>query len=185
MLRKPVGALLLAALAAGCESIETSSESNPKADLSRIKTWAWMEGQDGGTLNSPTDREHVTAAVVESLGAGLAGRGLTYSGTGVPDAYVAFRIDLEHVIRVMDYYSSVGTGWTWRGFQGRTVDVKNSELVEYDQGMLVVDIVDAKTGMFLWRGTARAIVEPETPRTEKEKLAREAATKVAKEFPGR
>jgi len=177
--------LLAAALAAGCSSIETSSESNPKADLSRIRTWAWMEGQDGGTMGSPTDREHVTAAVAESLGAGLAERGLAYSGTGVPDAYVAFRIDLEHVVRVMDYYTSVGTGWTWRGFHGRTVDVKNSELVEYEQGTLVVDVVDAKTGMFLWRGTAKAVVDPDTQRADKEKLARAAATKVAKEFPGR
>ena len=86
---------------------------------------------------------------------------------------------------MVDYYTEVGPGRTWNGFYGSTRDVRHTAFIEYDSGTLVVDLVDAKTGMFLWRGTARAAVAPGMDRAQKEALAREAALKVAAEFPAK
>ena len=65
--RAILAAVLLAsaALACGCSSVSTDSESAAGADLSAIRTWAWMQGQDPGRLGDPADRAHVTAVVAE------------------------------------------------------------------------------------------------------------------------
>lgn len=177
-------ALLLAAagFAAGCESIEVSSETAPRADLGAVRTWGWVQGQKTGTLGSPEDRQHVLGAIADSLASELAKTGVASAAGGAPDVFVAFDVGAENVSRYVDYTRTTGHGYAWRGFHPMETTEVERVLVEYALGTLVVDLVDAKTGNFLWRGTAQAAVERDLPRAEKESLAREAVVKIIKEF---
>ena len=177
-------ALLLAAagFAAGCESIEVKSESAPRADLNAVHTWGWVEGQKLGSLGSPEDRQHVLGAIADSLATGLAKAGVAAAAEASPDVLVAFDVGAENVSRFVDYQRTTGHGHVWRGFHSMETTETERVLVEYALGTLVVDLVDAKTGHFLWRGTAQAAVDREMSRAEKESLARKAAAKVIKEF---
>jgi hypothetical protein len=177
-------ALLLAAagVAAGCESIEVKTESAPRADLGALRTWGWAQGQQIGTLGAPEDRQHVLGAVADSLSTGLAKSGLASAAGEAPDVFVAFEVSAENVSRYVDYTRTTGHGYAWRGFHPMETTEIERVFVEYALGTLVVDLVDAKTGHFLWRGTAQAAVDRELPRAEKESLARDAAAKIVKEF---
>ena len=185
MNRSPIAALAAAAcLAAGCAGVEVSSQTAPGADLASIRSWAWVEGQQLGAAGDPADRRHVVAVISDGLAEGFAKAGVAPAGGGAPDALVGFAIDLEQVARHVDYVRTRGAGYAWRGFHSMSIREVDTVYVEYALGTLVVDVVDARTGNFLWRGTAVAEFDRTAPRGDKEKAAREAAAKIAEAFAG-
>jgi hypothetical protein len=91
---------------------------------------------------------------------------------GSPDFLIAIHISTERKIDVTDYGYSVSRRWPTRD-----VDVRS-----YKQGTVIVDFIDAGTKEMFWRGTASGIMADRTPE-QQEALAKEAATKLVKEFP--
>lgn len=171
-----------AALSAGCGSFATRGETAPGADLSAVRTFAWMEGQELGFAGSASDREHLSAAAAEALSAGFQARGLAPAGAGAPDVFVAFRAEVERETYVTDFGHSTAGSWNRAGFYGRRG--YDPMVVTYDAGTLIVDVVDARTQKLLWRGTARADVDRNDTRADREAQVRAAAASIAAEWPG-
>ena len=73
-------------------------------------------------------------------------------------------------IRTFDY------GYTWRGFPRQYVDVH-----EYEQGTVIVDVVDPATHRLLWRGQGVARVDPDPNKYVKE--IRKAVDEIVEKFP--
>jgi hypothetical protein len=65
-----------------------------------------------------------------------------------------------------------GNGW-----------VGGPNIVTYDEGTLLIDFIDPKTRTMIWRGTASAVVNPDSSGEKKEELVREAVAKIMEQFP--
>jgi len=75
--------------------------------------------------------------------------------------------------RIVVYPSSFGYGYRW-GSPWRGYDVR-----EYDEGTIVIDLIDARQRAVVWRGTGTRVV---TSRTSEEDL-REVVWEILDEYP--
>ena len=54
---------------------------------------------------------------------------------------------------------------------------------EYEEGSLILDFVDTKSKKMIWRGAAKAVVDPSNTPEKREKLINEAVNEILKNFP--
>lgn len=163
------GALCLAIVAAtlnGCTTIRVSTTYDPSTDFTSLRTYSWFSGPHVGT--TPLDTR-----VREAVDAELAARGYGMAAEGDADfvvnhlARVHGRIDVKEI---RAYYG----GGQWR--QETYVD-------EYDEGTLVLDVLEPTSAKVLWRGTAAALLDPERSLGDRDEAMRETVKRVLDGFP--
>ena len=73
-----------------------------------------------------------------------------------------------------------GAGWRggW-GVEPRT----ETNVYAYDEGMLILDVLRPEPAQLLWRGVARAVVDPGASPEEREARIRQAVRQLLEAFP--
>jgi hypothetical protein len=126
-----------------------SSHVERGLDLSRYQTFDWgpadaLPTGDPRLDRDPFFKDHVQGAVEK----GLFARGLRLPDTGPPDvlihyhAHISKRIDVNRIDRDSGYGYCSQPGCP-------------SDVVQYEAGTLVLDMVDAQTNRLIWRGWAQ------------------------------
>jgi hypothetical protein len=139
---------IASALIAGCApTITVSSHVDRTVDFSRYHSYDWgpadaLPTGDPRLDQNPFFKDHVQGAVERQLAA----KGLRLTMSDAPDllihyhANIARRFDVNRADRTYGYC--------------RTGDCP-TDIVEYEAGTLVIDIMDARTNTLLWRGWAQ------------------------------
>ena len=158
----------------GCSGITTSADYDPAADFSRMKSWAWFEGgPPQPKLDSLTDGR-IRSSVEGELGA----RGLPKTEAAKADFLVQYHAAVQRKVEARPTTVSVGYGWRYGA-----IGMSSSEIHTYDEGTLVVDFIDPQKKELVWRGTARAAVDPSRTPEEKSARIREAVQRILEQFP--
>ncbi|HVX96745.1 MAG TPA: DUF4136 domain-containing protein [Polyangia bacterium] len=153
------GLFALLVLAAGCATVSVSNDYDRSVDFSRFHTFAVAGGRvfmngisdDGNTLLK--DRIH------RAVSAALTSKGLTET-TERPDLLVGYlagartRTEIEGM---PPYAPEMGPYW-YGGWWGPGYAEWWTRT--YDEGTLVIDLVDQATHKLVWRAYARAEVKP-------------------------
>jgi hypothetical protein len=135
---------------------EIRVDMDPKVDLRTYKTFAFFD-------NVSTDRAGYGTLVSQRLKQAtrpqLEQRGFTYSESD-PDLRVNFFVrvvDKQEVRSAPGYYGyRAGYYGAWAGYP------YNVETVEYRQGTLSIDLVDARRKQLVWQGVAEGKVSDES-----------------------
>jgi len=179
-------ALLAFTLACGCAPISVHVRYDPKVDFSDYKTFDWIprpEKDNPAADVVPGFREKVRLTL-ERL---LAERGITPAPEGSQaDLHVAFYFHISQHSRAW-WVSNWGYPYyPWVGYWGYRWDPWFDpwspgwvEVVSYDVGTMVVDVVEAKTKRLVWRGWGRGVTDPQAP---DQKLL-EAVRRIMNRFP--
>ena len=128
-----------------------SSHVDRGINFARYRTYDWgpadaLPTGDPRLDKNPFFKDHVEGAVEKQLAA----RGLEMSTSGTPDLLIHYhasinqRIDINRVDRRYGYCYGVDCP---------------SDVIEYEAGTLVLDIVDSRTNRVIWRGWAQDTVE--------------------------
>jgi hypothetical protein len=143
----------LAAAAAAllaCSHAKVETQFDPKAEFARYRTWAWVAEQPGPEQAEAVRNPAVMGLVRQAVERELGARGLARASGPEPDLLVAVlgfahdRIEVTHY----GYAEPVAYGWySPPGAYGTNVQ-------QYREGTLVLDLVDARTKQLVWRGTA-------------------------------
>ena len=167
-MRRLIAILILGG--AGCSSVSVSTDYDPQTDFSRLKTYDWMPGRP------PLGSDTLTSSRIQrAVDDGLRARG--YVKASRPDFHVAYQVSVGQ--RVESIPSS-DYAYGWR----RSYSMSGgTEVRTYDEGTLILDVVDPASKTLLWRGTARSVVEPGLMPEEREAKIREAVEKLLEEFP--
>jgi len=135
--------LLLCGTLISCSSVTVKSDFDANANFAQYKTFDFMSrSRDGNPLNN----KRVEAAIEQELIA----KGLQKQAAGRPDLLVAYHTNVKDKIDVDTY------GYRY-GRYGRRVGTYTT-VQKYQQGTLVVDLVDAKEKELVWRGWAKGEV---------------------------
>jgi hypothetical protein len=150
--------LLLAALSAslGCATVSVQTEYDAKADFARYKTYDFISAVPGQeqapSVRNPVVRGWINTAVENEL----ARKGCARAPLGVePDFLVAYHAWGKQKVEVSQYGYGYMSGPYYYGMYpypaatGVVTDVH-----EYVEGTFVLDFVDNKTKLLVWRGTA-------------------------------
>ncbi|MEO8594910.1 MAG: DUF4136 domain-containing protein [Candidatus Solibacter sp.] len=120
---------------------------DPGTDFSHVRGYQWRTHPVYEKNPGLQEKYHVAIQLVMEAGnAELAKRGLHAEDVS-PDVYVTFYVLAHDAQEINIVTSSWGSGYGWYGAPSWTV----TEVQDYLQGMLVIDIVDAATSKLLWR----------------------------------
>jgi len=170
-------AIGLAAIAAGCAvtSMNVSSHVRRGLDIGQYSTYAWAPADalptgDPRLDQNPYFQDYVQGAVEKQL----ASRGMLASRAGTPDlllhyhASIDTRIDVSRSEREYERcHSSDCSSWVER----------------YEAGTLVIDVVDTRANLLIWRGWAQDSVEAFENRDRMRQKVTEAVRRMMATFP--
>ena len=168
--------LVLVAAATTTAAQKVKVGSDPRADFSKYKTYAWS---DGMAAANPL----VNQLILQTVDEALAAKGLKRVSKD-PDVTLAAFAALNSDLHIS--YPTWGRSATSATATGMSVSTQS---VALSKGALVVDIADARTKDMIWRGTAtQTLTEPPTGISAKdaknvENHIRKAVEKMFKQFP--
>jgi hypothetical protein len=141
--RTVLGVVLLV-LSAACATTKIKSEGDKKFDYSKWKTFGWLPAKGEIAEGSPFWPD-VQRMVTQAL----APKGLTPAGSGQPDCMVGFYAGIGVV-------SDVDWGYIYMPWWTSNPRLLNND--DFSKGVVVLDLMDARTKQLVWRGGARQYV---------------------------
>ena len=175
--RRYRGALAVLILALGaCHNVEVRTIAAPGAPLTGRTTFRILpapvaSGPALGTIDPMLENSITYQAIREELRTAFESRGYRYSPQAA-DLDVAYYATAAPVLdlRTFNY------GYDWRGFPRQAIDV-----YQYEQGTVIVDVIDPETRHLLWRGEGKAAVSTDPARYAEQ--LRKAVHEIVKRFP--
>lgn len=185
------GLLCLALLSAACAGVRVHSDHDAEIDVTRFQSFAWLEPplRDEPQSEAPyadpfTHNTLVDKRVRDDTEAALAARGFRKAADGeAPDFQLRYELVSREVSR--DYPVFVGGGYGRRGYYSDLGYYRSSS---YQEGTLILDVIDPASQRIAWRGWAASQTRDghiESERLSKtvtaivERFAREARPELA------
>ena len=168
-----------ALLLAGCASApRVTTHTNPAANFSAFATYNFMQplSTDRSGVQTP-----MSAMLVQAMSAELENRGFKRSNN--PDLLINFFVVTEERMDVRQV-PSAGSFHGYRRNRYRTWPSYRTEVRQYTQGTLAIDVVDAAGNMLAWEAVAQQRVGRNSRGITQEQ-ANEVMAQVMEDFPGR
>ncbi|MDX2320273.1 MAG: DUF4136 domain-containing protein [Moritella sp.] len=179
---------LFSLLLTACSSVKVSTDYDQDADFTALKHFNWLPQsakieKESVYLNNRIMDVRLTKAIDKQLVA----QGFSFSTA--PDFYVNYNITSEKKtdIRSYDNYSGYGPSWGWGvgyGHRGMSLSAHTETRVdEYQQGSLIVDVIDPKSLELIWRGIGSKRLPESSDAAEMDKLVAEIVKNILVKFP--
>lgn len=145
-MRRLLTVMAMTAFAAGCAAMTVSSHIERTANFADFVTYDWgppdnLPVGDPRLDNNPFFNDYLQGAIEKKLAA----KGYERAEGTAPDLLVHYHASVNQKLDV--YESDSRYGYCYGDCRPQVVD--------YEQGTLVVDMVDAKTRKVVWRGWAQ------------------------------
>lgn len=141
------------AVLAGCSSISVSNDFDPGADFAKFKTYGWITkptNTSGNAQQAQMQSGLLGKRIQNAVDGQMVQHGFTKNEDN-PDVLVVYHTGVQDKVQVTDWGYGYGPYGGWYG--GGGVDV-----YQYQEGTLIVDMVDAATHQLVWRGTAQGVL---------------------------
>ncbi len=186
-LRAALALVLTSALLACSNNPTVVSTDFVALDYSKHTRFAWFEG-DMTRHSGVTDIGH--QRIQENIVADLQGKGFTLVEPAEADLIVNYSVVAREKVDINTYqvYDGYAPGFTWNRDHGAIVNKTREEYTEtqveeYYEGTLIVDILDAGNNQIVWRGVGRKRLSEEMDKEARDRLIKEVVSSVMKNFP--
>lgn len=169
---------------ASCASVKVTTDYDKTVSFSQYKTFAFYQLDDKSGSVSDLNKNRI----LRSIKADLLKKGFTETKEN-PDLLVNVTTILEDkksVVATTDYYGYGGVyrpyrwgGGVYAGFAPPSTTTFN--VYEYQDGSLIIDIIDAAKKQLVWQGTGNK--EIDKPSSDPDTTINEAVTKIMEGFP--
>ena len=180
MMVKRIVLLALVAALAGCGSrtyddpIKITSQFNPDATYGSYRTWDFSKNwkpPEEGVLSDAAFRLELATMVEDAL--------KQYELVRVfenPDLDVGFYVASDYITddELQEWY--VSGDWNMPSYRGAQQDA-------WQKGALILLVFEAKSGQMIWRSSAEAIVDTNTPEKQRKELVTRAIRLMLEELP--
>ncbi len=174
----------------GCATIATTSDYVKTENFSNLKTYSWVSDVQKKTGDARVDSALTDSRIRNAIDNELLAKGFQKQASGATDFKVSYQamIETKTVETIIDppymapSAADIRSGdfhndWA---FAGKTAFVD-----EYDEGTVLVDIVNPKTNQLIWRGTGKATVLENASPEKREARINEGIKKILSQFPPR
>lgn len=150
------GLVCVVLLLAGCSRVQVSQDYQPGLDFTRFHSYRWQTpitpASSDIRINNPLLQERFRQAIDGALSR----RG--YMQAAVADLLVSYDYSIQTRIESEPFGTSIGLGYGSYHHYGMLGFGTDSNVRQYDVGVLVIDFFDAGSGAPVWRGTATQLV---------------------------
>jgi hypothetical protein len=168
---------------AACSGTKVQSDYDPAYNFMQLSTYAWAvrseEGKDPAVFNNI-----VESRVKEAVNQALQAKGFREVSSD-PSFLVAWHgaINDQHSVNTVG--TSYGYGWGWYGgWGGPGMTTSTTYVSTWQEGTLIIDVVDPTDNKLVWRGSAQG--EVDEYKNDPERMQQElndAVTKMMATFP--
>lgn len=185
-LRRLASIALLAALGVACSSVRTHYDFDPGADFSPWRSYAWYPSGPPPAGTARLDSELVQRRIAAAVDRSLAAAGYTRVWSEEPDFYVNTHLSTEQRLDVRTMNSMYIGGphrrhWGGAGFGG--VGWSETTVDQYEEGTLVIDLVDTSTRRLVWRGSGTRRLARNPGPDQVTQRVNEAVDEILAQFP--
>ena len=170
---------LMAAAVAGCSSgLRVITDFDPEADLTVYRTYQWAERREVAGTDARVDNDIIAARIRIAVDSVLQAKGFT-KVSAAPDFLVGWHAAIDRRINVTEMAAYYPYGWGrygWRGPAGVRVD-------RWEEGTVLIDIVDAERGEVVWRGSGSAKLRDEKDAARRQEILTAAVAAILRDFP--
>ncbi|MGX9460164.1 DUF4136 domain-containing protein [Shewanella sp. A14] len=165
-----------------CSTMKSTSDFDPSVSFEQYKTYSWVEkkNNDAGYHLDGLMDQRVRAAIETQLSQ----KGISKTDKQTADLLVNYITKVDKKINIDTFNSHYGYNpyygprWGWGGSIQSETTVR-----EYDVGTLMVDLVDNKTGILVWRGTVADTVREQSTPEERINSINKAISTVMMNYP--
>jgi hypothetical protein len=161
-----------------CATVRVSTDHDPSADFTSMRSYAWLDDRSG----VDEDREGVSSLldrrIRSAIESELGEKGLTRADRADAAILVAYRLSVETKLDVDTIHTSAGYGVGWYvGMASQTI------VSEYEEGTLLIDLIEASSKQLVWRGTGEARLRESPSPEQREERVRQAVREILANFP--
>jgi hypothetical protein len=167
----------------GCSGIRVSQDYDLSRDFSSLSTYAWQTESQPETGDIRVDNSLLDARFRSAINDSLTKRGYQKGEQENADFYVAYTYQIDSKIESSNVTVGFGLGGGSGGaFTGIGVD-SGGRVREYDEGLLVIDLIDTSNADLLWRGTGTTPIIQHAKPEKTVKNINEWVEKILAQFP--
>jgi hypothetical protein len=167
----------------GCSGSRVSQDYPANRDYSTLKTYAWQSEHQEKTGDLRLDNPLRDTRIRSAVDAFLSAKGYLRVSGVQPDFYIAYRQEIYSRIDLDNSGPGFVFGMGSFGRHGGIGFSAGNRVSDYDEAMLVIDIIDSGSGDLLWRGTGTsAFVQHEDPERITKRI-NETVQKILGQFP--
>jgi len=163
----------------GCsQKMRVQSDFDVETDFTRYKMWDWLPGDAGVTENLTIDDAEVKERIEKAIDEGFWARGYERT-SGAPDFFVKYYVGYGEELNtrnIENYYEYMN----YAVFVPR---VTRTYTDVWEQGTMIIDVIDANQKKLVWRGYAWTEVNPQAGPRENEPKLKKAITEMLEKFP--
>jgi hypothetical protein len=182
-----LGFIFSALLIMGCATKpRVSTDYEDGYNFAALKTFSVKETKQDSKENlliSPFTLSHIHTLVSTELSK----RYQAISGDGIPDFYVSYHVIMEEKLDPHSYDELYGFGYWGRGYRYPSAMFYHpgfgSGASVYNQGSLIIDMVDAKTQQPIWRGVSEKRLNKGLSPQQQRQILASAVLEVIAQFP--
>jgi hypothetical protein len=145
---------LFALLLTGCSSVSTDYDFDATADFSKYRSFQWIPASAERVANPAELSQLQDRRIRDAVQKNLAEKGISPAAAN-PDLIVAYSTRIDPKTEVIDdgYH-----GYGYWGYRGSYYRPSSMQVYQYEEGTLIVDLIDARRKQLVWRGKAVGIV---------------------------
>jgi hypothetical protein len=163
--------------AVSCAQVLVTHDYNKDVNFTGFKTYGWHEIERSIEMN-----DLLINRVKEAVNRQLNFKGVRQVQEN-PDIFIAIHISTRQKLAVTDWGYATGSSWR-RGYDyGYGSGYGGLSARNYDETILMIDMLDASENELVWRGTATDIVDPDMSPDERTQKINHAVALIMEKFP--
>jgi hypothetical protein len=162
---------------AGCSQVIVTTDHDPSANFGALHSYAWRPGPQQGLDDPRFDSTLIDKRVRSAVDRVLASKGYR---TAAPGSSADFLVGYHAVMRQKTSVQTINRSYGYRvgGWRGPQTYVQ-----DYEEGTLLIDVIDPATMDLLWRGTGTGVVDPLASPEKREQRINDAVERILADFP--
>lgn len=169
---------------AGCASrIKVATDFDPNFDFSQVRSFAWLDDRSGVEGDRADVSSLLDQRIRSAIEADLLGKGLALADQTSADVLVSYHLGVEQKLDVNTIHTGYGYGYGYRRGYGYRGVGTTTTVDQYEEGTLLIDLIQPGDKQLVWRGSGRARVKQSTTPEERDQRVREAVTVILAGFP--
>lgn len=161
----------------GCSTIKVETDYNPDFAFSTLSTFTIVHKDHTGDDTLANDR------IINAIQNNLTAKGYKATDKTAANCYVLFHTDVRSKTKIDTDYQHVGIYPYGYGY--RSMITSSTRVYTYDEGKLMVDIVDPDQNKIIWRGIATDRIKSHDTPEKRTVYIDEVITSLLASFPNR
>ena len=181
--------LICALVITACSTFSVDSDYTPETDVDAFKTYSWYSAK----LRDPESLDFLGGDIFDkrvryNIDQQLQAKGFVLKTEGDVDFKVNYDVLTEdrQDIRTYNTYGGMAPGFGYYGaygYGGMGMGTTQTQVVNYKQGQLIIDIILPRDDVLVWRGTAEGRIPKNKKPEKREKGTQQLIALILSNFP--